>query len=96
MTACVYCKVRPAGNADHVVPKSLQRKYVQTTGNLVPQHLAGTVAACYQCNNLKGTRRLIPESWAKKLPALERHFPGVPWRVWSGGVDEPAFAEVWK
>jgi len=93
---CAYCSVRPAGNLDHVVSKSMQRKYVQTTGNLVPAHIAGTVASCWQCNTLKGARRLVPQSWEKKLPSLERHFPGVPWRVWNGDVSEPAYAGVWR
>lgn len=106
--ACAYCG-KPAVNEDHVVPKSLRRRVKQdaawrkrrmprSTGYAalreVPAELLKTVPACFGCNIRKGSRRLVPPSWASKVPLLNEYFPGVPWRVWTGGVDEPAYAEV--
>lgn len=88
MSVCAYCQKARAVNKDHVVPKSIQRKYA-----LHPV-LCETVPACFACNMLKGSRRLIPESWTDRLTLLRRELPGVEWRVWHGDPKEPAFAEV--
>ena len=86
MTACAYCG-NPAVNMDHVIPKSVARRY------LVPIDLLATVPSCFTCNIRKGTRKLVPPSWADKIPALKAAIPGR-WRVWSGDPLEPAFREV--
>lgn len=86
MSACAYCGKARAVNADHVVPKSLRKKYG------CPEFLRATVGACFRCNHLKGARRLVPPSWAQWITALNEAYPGTPWRVWSGDVHEPAFA----
>ena len=85
---CSYCGVRRAVHLDHVVPKSYRRKAA------IHPVLAGTVPACFRCNSLKGTRRLIPASWADKLTLLSIEYPGTPWRVWDGDTMSPAFREV--
>lgn len=78
---------------DHVVPRTLRR----FVSRVVPRQLLGTVPACPTCNWRKMARRLVPPTWAHLLPLLEEYFPGqTPWRVWTGGVDEPAYAEAWR
>ena len=84
---CAYCG-QPAIHMDHVVPKSLQRKWH------VPKEWKGTVPCCGPCNWRKGTRRLVPPSWEKHVEALNEFFGGSPFRVWHGDVSEPAFAQV--
>lgn len=94
-TRCAYC-ASPASfgfNKDHVIPKSLQRKCRQL-GKPLPVELCGTVWACYPCNLRKGTRRLIPASWADKIDTLNDLIPGTPWRTWDGSTASPAFREV--
>lgn len=88
MTACSYCGKARAVNQDHVVPKSYRKKMA------IHPVLAGTVPACFRCNNLKGTRRLIPASWADKLTLLAQEFPGTPWRVWDGDTKSDAYRGV--
>jgi len=75
---CAYCKVAPAVHRDHVIPKSLQRKYD------IPAHLAGTVPACFACNMLKATLRLVPLTWADRLDEINALVSGTPFRVWDG------------
>lgn len=93
---CSYCGVRRAVNADHVVPRSLRKKRLSTHPGQcpctrcasrradIPTELFETVPACFECNNGKGARRLVPASWARRLPLLELYFPGKPWTVWRG------------
>lgn len=90
---CAYCSQR-AIHRDHVVPKSVVRRQLRMQ-RPVPEHLQGTVGACFQHNILKGTRLLIPESWADRLDELNDLGIGI-FRVWHGDVREPAFAETWK
>lgn len=85
---CAYCRKARAVNMDHVVPRSYRRKQA------IPPELAGTVPACFACNNRKGTRRLVPGSWAPLIPLLESHYPGTPWRVWNGDTSDPSYREV--
>ena len=87
---CAYCHHERAVTRDHVVPKSYKK-----LGKDIPDGLSGTVPACFACNIRKGNRRLIPASWADKLPLLEEAFPGTAWRVWNGSKQEPAYSEVW-
>lgn len=90
MTPCAYCGKAPGVTSDHVVPKSYHRRAE------LPKKLRGTVRACMTCNLLKGQRRLVPPSWAKRANELNQITGGTPWRVWNGSVISPAFAEVWK
>lgn len=89
---CSYCGVRRAVNADHVVPKSLQKKLRQR-GVVLPTELKGTVPSCFECNMRKATRKLVPPSWEDRIPALVAAVPGQ-WRVWRGDVRERAFSAV--
>ena len=79
---CAYCGSRPAVNADHVVPKALRKTLREKYGSL-PEELRGTVPACMACNVRKGTRKLVPPSWADYIPILKEFIPGQ-WRVWDG------------
>ena len=87
---CAYCQERRAVNADHVVPKSLRRKYKQHRKRearpRIPHELLGTEPACFSCNIRKGARRLVPPSWAEKVPLLNAFFGGTPFRVWDGSL----------
>lgn len=84
---CAYCLKKRATNRDHVVPRSIAKRY-----NL-PEALKATVPACFDCNNRKGTRKLIPASWACHIPALQEVIPGA-WRVWDGDPQSDAFRAV--
>ncbi len=91
--SCAYCGA-PAIHMDHVVPKSLQRKYHQINGRHLPLLLRGTEPSCGPCNWRKLNRHLVPPSWAFLVDELNERVGGAEWRVWRGGVDEPAFREV--
>jgi 5-methylcytosine-specific restriction endonuclease McrA len=86
--ACAYCG-KPAANLDHVIPKALRKHALYE----IPLALAGVVPACFDCNNRKGTRMLVPPSWANRIPALKDVLPG-PWRIWSGSPLDPAFRDT--
>lgn len=88
MAACAYCAKARGVTEDHVVPRSLRKKYG------VPKFLNGTVRACYACNVLKGSRRLVPPSWEQWITALNEAYPGTEWRVWRGDKKEEAFSKV--
>lgn len=85
---CSYCLVRTAIHQDHVVPKSLARKRAG------PPWVQETVPSCGPCNWRKGTRRLVPPSWADRVELLNDLYPGTPFRVWHGNTQEAAFREV--
>jgi 5-methylcytosine-specific restriction endonuclease McrA len=87
---CAYCGKAPGTTQDHVVPKSFYRR----KRIAVPAALSGTVPCCPPCNLLKVTRRLIPRTWRHLIPLLTETFPGTPWRVWTGDVNEPAYRET--
>lgn len=89
---CAYCGERRAVHAEHVVPKSL-RKTMGARYHSLPLELRLTVGACYQCNLLKGARKLVPPTWAHHVPQLKELIPG-PWRVWAGSTREAAYREV--
>ena len=93
MGLCSYCGVRRAVNRDHVVPKALSKTHVFQYAFL-PEKLKRLVPACFECNTRKGTRRLVPPSWEPLVEMLNEEFPGTPWRVWHGTVEEPAFKDV--
>jgi hypothetical protein len=80
---CAYCRVRRAVHADHVIPKSLQKKYARM-GKPFPAALCETVGACAPCNWLKLTLRLVPPSWADRLDEINALVSGTPFRVWAG------------
>lgn len=88
---CAYCGA-PAVNKDHVVPKSLQRK-CRLLGIPLSAELSATVNACFACNIRKATRKLVPPSWADKIPALKEAIPGQ-WRVWNGDPKAKSFTAV--
>ena len=87
MSACAYCGKRRAVNKDHVVPKSVAKRYV------LPTDLRETVPSCFECNIRKGARKLVPPSWENRLTELNFWVPGA-WRVWDGDPMSPAFREV--
>ena len=89
-TRCSYCG-RRAQCRDHVVPKSL---WVTVSAVRWPCDLTGTVPACNDCNMRKGTRALLPPSWAPRIAALSELFPSRAWRVWDGDSHSPAYTET--
>ena len=95
--ACAYCGVRKAVNRDHVIPRSLIRNYNRFAPDdapSIPAEWLEVVGACFECNIRKSSRRLVPPSWIKRVKALNRFFPGTPWRVWNGNPQAAAFREV--
>ena len=78
MTLCSYCRKRRAVHQDHIVSKSMRRRY-PGWGNVV-------VTACFDCNMRKGTRQLVPMDYEPfdQLPGTR------PWARWDG---EPMGAE---
>lgn len=100
--ACAYCGVRRGVNQDHVVPASVAKKFRHAPGacpcalheRKIPEEWLVTVDACFECNNRKGARRLVPPSWGDKVDALNEFFGGTPWRVWDGDPKSEAFRSV--
>lgn len=90
---CAYCQKERAVHRDHVIPKSLQKR-LKRQGVILPAELCATVPSCLSCNLRKSTRKLVPPSWADRIPALKELIPGQ-WRVWTGGTREPAFSKAW-
>ena len=74
---CVYCG-KPAVQQDHIFSKALRRRFPDFTD---------TVPACFKCNMLKGTRCLIPPSWAHRQAELEE-LTSKRWQVWAGDPRE--------
>lgn len=96
--ACAYCAL-PAVNGDHVIPRSLIRRYNANAvegAPSIPSKWLAVVPSCFACNILKGTRRLVPPSWAGQVNSLNRFFGGSAFRVWTGDIHEPAFTAVHK
>lgn len=92
---CAYCGHRRAVQRDHVVPRSLAKRLKgRTLRRDIPSELLVTVPACMFCNTGKGTRRLVPPSWADKVSVLNELIPGTPWRVWDGDTKSPAYKDV--
>lgn len=84
------------------MPKLLRKGY-EADGRIIrqdwdkaaiPSDFLGTVPCCFECNMRKGTRRLVPPSWAGKVDALNAFFGGTEWRVWRGDPKEEAFTKV--
>ena len=97
MSQCAYCGAR-AVNADHVIPKAVLRRWSvgrRTEGRpRLPRDFRHvTVPSCFKCNIAKGTRLLIPESWADRLDELNDLGIGT-YRVWRG--DAEALRDVCK
>ncbi len=82
MTLCSYCRKARAVHQDHIFSKALRRRF--------PDWENITVPACYHCNMIRGTRRLLPPSWADREAELEE-LTGRCWFVWNG---EPMGAET--
>ena len=89
MSACAYCGKRRGIHQDHVIPRTLAKR----RKGLIPAALLVTVACCGECNWLKSTRKLVPPSWADRIPALKEAIPG-PWRTWDGDPKAEAFVAV--
>ncbi len=75
---CAYCRKEPAVHLDHIMSRALRRRFPDFTD---------TVPACFKCNMIKGTRRLIPPSWAHRQAELEE-LTSHPWQVWNGDPRE--------
>ncbi|MPZ71414.1 MAG: hypothetical protein GEU71_18110 [Actinobacteria bacterium] len=89
---CAYCG-QPAVNGDHVIPRSTVRHYnASDATESIPSAWLAVVPSCFACNIRKGTRRLVPPSWAKRVKAMNRFFGGTKWRVWQGDTSEVAYA----
>ena len=88
---CEYCHERRAGNLDHVIPRSVVKKRerecrIWPHQPMIPPELRETVGACHSCNVAKGTRLLIPASWADRLDELNALNLGT-FRVWDGSAE---------
>ena len=73
---CSYCEKARQVHQDHIFSKALRRRF--------PAWENVTVPACYRCNMVRGTRRLLPPSWADRQAELEE-LTGKRWAVWTGG-----------
>lgn len=73
-----------------MIPRAVVKRYKHVT---IPVELLETVPSCFACNILKGTRKLVPLSWADRIPQIEALIPGQ-WRVWQGDPLDPAFRLV--
>lgn len=86
--ACQYCGTG-ATTIDHIVAKADRRRF--GVSHLDTEYM---VAACSADNVRKGSRRLVPPSWADRIPQLTEAFPGKPWRTWDGSTSSPAYREA--
>ncbi len=77
-TVCSYCLEAPAIHSDHIFSKALRRRFPEWDM---------TVPACFDCNILKGTRRLLPPSYAHRQQEIEG-LTGKRWKVWDGSRAE--------
>ena len=78
---CAYCG-ELAQTIDHILSKAESRRCGIKRWDKI-----WIVAACRECNVRKGTRRLIPPSFAAYRDALVR-LTGKKWQVWSGDPAE--------
>ncbi len=78
---CAYCSGR-ATEIDHILSRAEGRR-----AGIERDNEAWIVSACHDCNGRKGTRRLLPPSWAHHHQALEE-MTGKKWQVWSGDPRE--------
>ncbi len=78
---CAYCG-DDAQTIDHILSKAEGRRQ-----GIERDNEAWIVAACHDCNVLRGTRRLYPPSWERHKEKLEE-MTGRPWMVWSGDLRE--------
>ncbi len=78
---CAYCG-GSAGTIDHILSKAESRRQ-----GIARDDKAWIVACCHRCNWRKGTRRLIPASWAPRQAELEE-MTNKKWQVWSGDPRE--------
>ncbi len=93
---CAYCQGkrmmdRSSGVArtiDHILSKAEGRRQ-----GIARDDKAWIVACCHRCNWRKGTRRLIPPSWAHRQAELEE-LTSKKWAVWSGDPRELGAEEV--
>ena len=72
MILCSYCGKARAVHSDHIVSKSMRRRY--------PGWDDVTVPSCFPCNILKGTRQIVPMDYEPfdQLPGTR------PWMRWDG------------
>lgn len=82
---CAYCGQSGARSLDHVVPKADRRR-----AGISDTDEAYLVVACLTCNIRKGTRKLVPPSWANKIAQLREVIPGH-WRCWNGDPKAASF-----
>lgn len=83
---CNYCRKERAVHRDHIMSSDERRRHDGWDEETVP--------ACFDCNMLKLTRRLVPVGY----PRLEelRELTGREWREWNGDPKSKAFTEVLK
>ncbi len=74
---CAYCQGF-ADTIDHILNKAEGRRQ-----QIERDNEAWIVAACHDCNVLRGTRRLYPPSWERHKEKLES-MTGRPWAVFDG------------
>ncbi len=78
---CAYHPGR-ANTMDHIFSKAEGRRW-----GIARDDEQWIVAACHTCNHRRGTRRLLPPSWAHRQAELEE-LTGKKWQIWSGDPAE--------
>ena len=74
---CEYCRSNRAVHMDHIASKSERR-------SLPDEWATVTVPSCFDCNILKGTRRLVPPGY-ERLEELLGY--GKKWEEWDGSEE---------
>lgn len=91
--SCAYCGKARAVHREHVLPKSLQKKYARM-GKAFPAALCVTVGSCMACNLLKATLRLVPPAWESRLDEINALVSGTPFRMWDGNPNARYYVEA--
>lgn len=87
--ACAYCGCADPRTIDHILPNADRQRFGI---DFLDERFM--VASCLSDNVNRGTRRLLPQSWAHRVEEMNARFPGTPWRIWDGDVNNPAYREV--
>lgn len=74
---CAYCGQR-ATMVDHILSRAESRRQ-----QISRDDEDWCCSACLACNLRRGTRRLLPPSWAERQAELEER-TGKRWLVWDG------------
>ena len=84
---CQYCGLH-AVQRDHLFSKAEGRR-----AEIARDDTEFQVACCRDCNEAKGTLRLVPPCLENRIPDFE-DWTGKMWRVYKGGPVSAAFRKV--